>query len=240
MKSFLILILLFSQHVFASADVDKIIGENDLVSVDETASNIPFRFRSLVDAFGVISMSCTATHIGRGYVITAGHCFWAGPVADVDKKCEDVTVAWGIRGEKKPYLISKCESVVIQQRSENGDFAIFKVSPVPPVSIAPDLYRHAASGDTLTIFSHPVDMTLQWSKLCGVEMKQDSEVPKPSLNHQCDTNPGSSGAAIINALSLKIVAIHNGGYVDEHGIGTNFGTFITDSPLRDKLIELGF
>ena len=236
---FLVVIAIF-QTLQAAVDADKIIGVNDLIAVNEDASNIPLHYRSLVDAFGMLSMGCTATHIGHGVVISAGHCFEAPPEAIENQLCADISVAWGLRGQKTAYLVSKCEKIILAQRSQRGDFAIIQVSPAPTVAIAPDLQRRAVIGDTLTLFSYPDGQPLSWSQLCGVERKPDLALPANSIQHQCDTNPGSSGAAIINALSLKIVGIHDGGRVDEYGQGMNYGTFITDSPLFEKLVSLGF
>lgn len=219
---------------------EKIIGTNDMISVSDDAGNIPLRYRSLVDAFGITDIGCTATHIGHGIVLTAGHCFWAPAIPLINQSCKGSTVSWGLRGTKAAYLVSQCENIIMAQKSPLGDFAIFQVSPAPTAFISPDLRRHAAIGDTLTLFSHPEYMPLQWSQLCGFERTQDPELPPKFLLHQCDTNPGSSGAAMINAISLKIVAIHDGGHADENHKGMNYGTFILSSPLGDKLRELGF
>lgn len=238
--SFLAVVLLFASISFANNDVEKIIGDNDLVPVKQDASNIPLRYRSLVDAFGLMSMGCTATHIGNGYVLTAGHCFWAPSTLVEDTSCDGETIDWGVRDEEKPYLTSKCERVIAAIHSDGVDFAVIKVSPTPPVAIAPELQRRAAYGDTLTIFSHPDEMPLQWSRLCGVERMSYPDLPPDFLRHQCDTNPGSSGATILNVLSLKVIGIHDGGTVDENGQGMNYGTYIMDSPLLEILKNLGF
>ena len=235
-----LIVTLLAVGSHGSLDVEKIIGENDLIAVKEDASNIPFRYRDKIDAFGMLSMGCTATHIGKGIVVSAGHCFWAPPEAIENQSCAEVSVAWGVRGQKAAYLVSKCEKIIMAQKSHLGDFAIIQVSPVPPVFISPDLHRRAIIGDTLTIFSHPDGLPLFWSQLCGVERKLDPALPPTSIQYQCDTNPGSSGAAIIDALSLKIVGIHDGGRVDDKGQGMNYGTFIMDSPMTNKLISLGF
>lgn len=247
MKLFLLVfILILGPLSFATNEIDRVIGEDDLVTVMQDASNIPLRFRSLVDAFGYMSMSCTATHIGNGYVLTAGHCFWAGESLDENTSCEGETIQWGFREGEKPYLVSNCETVIAKQHSDHADFAIVKVSPIPPVAIAPDLTRRAITGDTLTLFSHPSDMTLQWSHSCTVEWGTVEpplfmpNIDPPFLKHKCDTNPGSSGATLINILSLKVVGIHDGGFVNDNGTGMNYGTYIMDSPLYDILKSLGF
>lgn len=244
----LVLALTFnSQNIFASSSVEKIIGEDDLVAVSATSDNIPLRFRSLVDAFGHMSMGCTATHIGNGYVLTAGHCFYAGDEMMVDADCSDTTIEWGLRENKTPYLVSKCENIIAAQRNDESDFAIIKVSPVPPVAIAPDLKRKAILGDSLTIFSHPEELPLRWSRICGVERIQHSDIPGDYIQHKCDTNPGSSGATIIDAISLKVIGIHDGGVMGDDSssnypdkTGMNYGTYLLKSPIAEILKKLGF
>jgi len=249
---FLIILSVFTFNLIASAsDLEKIIGDNDLVAVDAEATNVPLKYRPLVDAFGILSMGCTATHIGNGYVLTAGHCFWAGEVPSKDENCPSTDVKWGFREGKTPYMTSKCEKIIIAQRDGMNDYAIIKVSPVPPVAIAPDMNRRAIYGDTVTIFSHPDELPLRWSRLCGIEMQQHPDLPVGSIQHQCDTNPGSSGATIINALTLKVIGIHDGGIGRNSdadpgnpnspiSMGMNYGTYIQNSPLGDTLRSLGF
>jgi len=244
-------LFVFALTASATSDIEKIIGDNDLVPVDATASNIPVKYQSLVDAFGKISMGCTATHIGNGYVLTAGHCFWAGEVPTKDQACADTEIQWGLRQGATPYMVSKCEKIVIAQWSGKNDFAVIKVSPIPPVAIAPEMERRAATGDTVTIFSHPDGRPLEWSRLCGVEYKVHPGLPEGTIQHQCDTNPGSSGATIINALTLKVIGIHDGGLAGDSeadpadpnspiSMGMNYGTYIQNSPLGDTLRSLGF
>jgi V8-like Glu-specific endopeptidase len=232
-----------------ASNLEKIIGENDLVPVSADASNIPLKFRSLVDAFGHMSMGCTATHIGNGYVLTAGHCFWAGQEVTRNQNCADTTIEWGLRIGRTPYLNSTCEKIIVAQRYNGNDYALIKVSPIPPVAIAPEMQRRAIIGDTVTIFSHPDELPLRWSRSCGIERLQHPELPEGSIQHKCDTNPGSSGATILNSLTLKVVGIHDGGINGDEDIedvyspeatGMNFGTFIFNSPLYDALREVGF
>jgi V8-like Glu-specific endopeptidase len=53
-----------------------------------------------------------------------------------------------------------------------------------------------------------------------VENWQQSAKGQNQFNHRCDTEPGSSGAAIISTSSLSIVGVHNGG-----GDGWNYASF---------------
>lgn len=238
---FIFLTFILSRPLQATSKIDKILGANDIIAVDEAASNIPQQYRHLIDAIGRTNEGCTVTHIGYGIVLSAGHCFWAPATEPVENRnCNEVTISWGLRGQKAPYLISKCDTVVLAQKNQTIDFAILKVSPVPFAFINVDLQRKAIVGDQLTMFSHPDGLPLQWSNYCQMEDSTDPTVPDKALKHQCDSDYGSSGAAILSAFSLKIVAIHNGGYVNNYGQGMNFGTFITDTPLSEKLKSLGF
>lgn len=247
LTAFAILSIGFS--TYASTDIEKIIGDNDLIAVNAEGSNIPLMYRSIINAFGHISMGCTATHIGNGYVLTAGHCFYAEETLLRDQDCAGTTVEWGVREGLEPYMVSNCEKVIAAQRDGTNDFAIMKVSPIPPVAVAPELNRRAAIGDSVTIFSHPEELPLRWSQLCGIERDRHPDLPDGAIHHQCDTNPGSSGATIINIVSMKVIGIHDGGLNGsdptnpDHSpvnMGMNYGTYIMNSPLFDILKEIGY
>lgn len=220
---------------------EKIIGENDLVAVNADGSNIPLKYKELLNAFGSMSMGCTATHIGNGIAITAGHCFWAGDTLSRDTDCKDVTIEWGVREGVSPYLKSNCEKILFAQRNrEANDFAVIKVFPVPETSIGVELTRKAAAGDEVTIFSHPEELPLRWSKSCIVEVMLDPKLPPGAMHHKCDTNPGSSGATIIDVKTNKIVGIHDGGRLTSATNGMNYGTYMTSPELVDALKSLGY
>ena len=239
MKNLLILALVaLSLNALASNDLEKIIGDDDLTAVNTDGTNVSVYLRPLINAFGHMSMGCTATHIGNGYVLTAGHCFEASEDVMTDQACADITIEWGYREETTPYMVSTCEKIVAAQRNDSNDYALIKVSPVPPVAIAPDLQRRAIIGDTVTIFSHPEELPLRWSHLCGIERVQHPDLPKDAFHHKCDTNPGSSGATVLNIVSLKVIGIHDGGTTSDGGM--NYGTYIMNSPLRDYLLQVGF
>jgi V8-like Glu-specific endopeptidase len=231
-------IVMGSQAAKADNDIEKIIGKNDLIAVNASATNVPLKFRNLVDAFGKIGMGCTATHIGDGYVLTAGHCFWAGPTPIEDQDCAGAEneIQWGLREGKEAYLTSKCEKIIMAQRTEKTDYALIKVSPIPPVAIKTDLQKRARLNDKMTIFSHPDELPLRWSQSCKIQKIKDAEFDQALIHHVCDTNPGSSGATIINFYTLRVVGIHDGGVLDGDGGGLNYGTYIYDTPLR-KILE---
>ena len=242
MKVFALLITLVFQinPANASFSTTKVIGEDELTTVTADGSNVPAKFKVLLNAFGLISMGCTATHIGNGYVITAGHCFYAPDTLTKKVGCPDVNIQWGMREGLAPYLTSTCVEIVAEVRNKQSDFAIIKVSPVPSASVGLELARKAQAGDLLTVFSHPEELPLQWSKTCVVEATQHPKLPPDSLNHICDTNPGSSGATLLDVSTGRIVGIHDGGRLDSVGVGMNYGTYITNPDVADTLKELGF
>lgn len=233
-----------SLHAAANDDLfEKIIGINDLVPVTADAGNIPQSYRSLVNAFGLIDMGCTATHIGDGYVLTAGHCFWAGPNLERNVDCTGTTIQWGVREGATPYMTSQCEKIVAQQLNDDSgnDFAILKVSPVPTAKVGVDLRRRSWAGRRVTIFSHPNTLPLRWSKYCYVQPQSayNPILPAAAMQHKCDTDPGSSGATILDVFTKKVVGIHDGGVL-RPGPAMNYGTFITNAGVSSVLRELGF
>jgi V8-like Glu-specific endopeptidase len=60
------------------------------------------------------------------------------------------------------------------------------------------------------------------------------------MQHKCDTNPGSSGATVLDDNTLKVVAIHDGGHLTAPAEGMNYGTYLTNTEVRDALKSLGF
>jgi len=196
----------------------QIIGNNDLVVVVNDGANIPSKYKPLLDAFGRMSVGCTATHVGNGIVLTAGHCFNLG--AKVTNKACSGTVAWGRRADKTAYLTSSCTTILAGEVSGGRDWAIFKVSPVPPVAVEVDLAR-APAGTPLTIFGHPQGRPLEWSTTCSLI----SAGSGGRFNHTCDTEPGNSGSTILDDTTLKVVGIHDGAIGNQ-----NYGTYISSTP----------
>lgn len=205
----------------------KIIGENDLVPVAADGSNIPSVYQDHLDAFGRMSMTCTATHIGHGLVLTAGHCFRATSFRQENLPCDHVTVEWGVREGMPAYLVSRCERVLVQETSEEADYALFKVDEIPraAVSIAS---RAPQFGEMVTLFGHPQHRPLEWSRTCPLVDPVEGGFPRADFAHQCDTEVGNSGSAMLDAQTGEIIGVHDGG-VTPH----NYGTFIASTPITN-------
>lgn len=214
-------------------DQAKIIGDNDLTPVTQNGANIPAKYAGLPDAFGIISMGCTATHIGNGVVVTAGHCFNAPSTRKNNFACAGTTVKWGVRVDSPAYLTSKCTTVYAAQQSHDIDYSIFQVDVAPAAKVDVDLSARPAFDSTITIFSHPHLRPLEWSKTCTVKPSSNGGWGANQFAHQCDTDPGSSGATVLDDDTLKVVGIHDGGINP-----WNYGTFLYDTPLAEVLASL--
>lgn len=214
-----------------SVEQKKVIGPtNDLVPVVEDGANVPAKYAPLLDAFGLITVGCTATHIGDGLVVSAGHCFNATSVRRNNLPCPGISVHWGTRADKEAYLTSSCTVVLAAEQNDERDYAIFRIDNVPPVHVDIDLDARAAVDTEVTIFSHPQRRPLEWSKTCALKAAAEGHWGVDMFSHQCDTERGSSGASILDDASLKVVGIHGGGNTN-----WNYGTHLTDTPIAEYI-----
>jgi V8-like Glu-specific endopeptidase len=238
MKS--LVLLLFSINLMAQVPgrPRSVVGPIDFIPVEENLSNIPAQFHRLADSVGRLSMGCTGTHIGRGLVVTAGHCFDATPNMSQNVACEKVKIRWGYRGNTSSTLISDCRRVVVMQNRPGADYAVFEVAPPPPSYTEVDLRALDFDNERATLFSHPKGQPLQWSRYCKTKKFDPAPRDPRFLYHECDTYPGSSGAALVLESNSKIVAFHKGG-LDFQNLGTwNFATRVTETPIPRIIQEL--
>lgn len=223
-----------------------------IVQADETRPE-QAPYASLFDAFAILApLVCTATHLGNGVVITAGHCFEEKPadgvpnyarvldddgcLARVDGFQEKVTMRWGYRYGHKPYLKSECARVVAREWTIERDFAVMLIAPnqgqLPRATVEPEL-ADPVKGSDITMFSHPNTASLRWSGVCKLG-QPDSET-LPYFLHRCSTDGGSSGAAVIDTTTRKVVGIHLGeqdlapeGSAPPKKSGTNYAIALSD------------
>ena len=241
----------------------KIIGIKPIIPVDADGSNVDTDLQGSLDAIGLISTgpasSCTGTHLGQGYVITAGHCFSissqkAGTSAPIlqGQPCPDVKVDWGYRGSPETgnprpliTLTSQCTQIVYAENSATQDFAIFKVDVAPNTSIAlSDDTESTDEGTVLTLFGYPDQNPLSWSQYCPlVSISSVPDLQQQYGNqrflYQCDTAAGNSGSALLTIDSsgnVTLVGVHNDAAPPAYpyNVGTNiFG-------IRQTLLNQGF
>lgn len=218
-------------------------GEDTRIKVDDDGTNVPEKYRALLDAFGIMYRDeggfCTVTHIGKGVVMTAGHCFGAGDEPKKNYEPEETTVRWGVRGMQHatwPYLTSRLTKVLEARRSLPGpDYAFFLVDPVPPVAVKVDLAARPRAGTKLTLFSHPWGRPLEWSGTCEL-MPPTDHGGSQRFDHRCATESGSSGGAMLDDATLEIVGIHDADNGSDTVVATeNEATYVLDTPVRELL-----
>lgn len=236
MNLILIIFLQWTSLVFAGNFSDQTINPNNVVdapnyiAVKEDLSNIPKELHPIALSVGRLSMSCTGTHIGNGLIVTAGHCFDATEKLQKNVSCKGISIVWGYKNKNS--LKGHCQKVLVMQNKPGIDYALIQVDFYPEEFVEIETKKINLSKHEFTLFSHPRSRPLQWSQYCEAEKLDPAPRDKKFIFHKCDTEPGSSGAALINVDSLKIVGLHKGGA--ELSDGTlNFSTDIRRTLIGD-------
>jgi V8-like Glu-specific endopeptidase len=205
----------------ASSANKAIIGQNDL-------SKVGYQEGTLTDAIGVMHLGCTVTHIGNGVGITAGHCIDAARKQDPSSACGSGTnVTWGYTSDNTSgTFTSRCTQVLAYEYNNSRDYAVIKLSPAPSVSLG-TLASGPAIGSRMAIFSHPQKRTLEFSGWCKVD--GGSDLSSSKFDYSCDTEGGSSGAAVLDT-NYRVIGIHDGNYRNRYGQSKNFATKLSAIP----------
>jgi hypothetical protein len=188
-----------------------VIGSNDLKRVEGDGGNLPLSLNSSLDAIGKMTGNCTAFHLGKGIVATAGHCFADVAIAKDRFPCQTTRVQWGERQGLRPYLTSQCIEILAKKHTADSDFALFLVDPIPPAMIQADLDSALIEGLDIAVLGHPDGDELHWSGACSLQHKGSTVQGKDQFSHQCDTLPGHSGSPVINLSNGKVIGVHDGG-----------------------------
>lgn len=169
--------------------------------------------------------TCTATHVGRGYFLTAGHCLSHEP---------------GYRGYRNapcpaPLVLDDGETlactVVTFAFDAEQDHALLRLRDVDRAADLP---------------FHPVDYGYDWTTmrrreitlygLSGGRLRVNRsctaryQSARKRLLHNCDTEGGDSGAAMIDRKTRYIIGVHGGALPE-----TNYGWPIAQVPWAETL-----
>lgn len=166
-----------------------------------------------------VAQRCTATHIGNGIVVTAGHCFLGA------YDCNDAVVHWD-----DDSLVSRCQHVIYSNASEahakgreiSNDLTVFKVDRHPAASVnigsaakLQELQNAAADAIAIsktTLNGNPSTMTSATCRIVFGPIVNIFSQPKPSdtARHNCDLSEISSGSPLINTTTNQLIALHQG------------------------------
>lgn len=182
--------------------------------------------RAQIDAgtYAPQSWCCSGVMISSDLYITNYHCGAADIVTDDawDQEQCDTTVidlGWEAGGVRRQFA---CRSVLAKDR--RLDFAIMRVAPVAGSeggrggSLAATVARTpAAVNDQVFVIHHAACQPKLVSRKCDLLDRRRSwldgptSTDLPEYGHNCDTEPGASGAPVFNSRG-EMVALHHLGF----------------------------
>ncbi len=198
-------------------------GTNDMVAIAKQSEMLQQMARptGLVQGPGFL---CSGTLVGADLFLTAGHC---------KAECGDLSVRFNfISSDNLPGRpeVFACKEVIEKgDGNQNLDYMLLRLQGSPGVEWGwYDLSdRPLALNEQLMMIHHPNGSPLKLSlKNCLFKNETNG-----LLYHNCDTNPGSSGSAIVApnfdepALS-RLVGIHTLGGCNAAETGFNAGSAI--------------
>lgn len=217
--------------------LNAIIGSNDLVQIQGDEQPL-----QIIQSIGRMDLGCTVTHLGGGVAITAGHCMADGPFEGVkrDLECldDEYDVEWGVTyGDDDGYLKSDCSRVLLTEFNKERDYALLQMDPAPAAYLPMKIYQPEV-GTEISIFSHPRRRPLEWSGTCAIERyfeKEGVAEKNTQIAYQCDTEGGSSGAAVLNSYG-EIIGVHN---FHNWRDSLNGATVLSKTPVGSYLTSMG-
>ena len=158
-------------------------------------------------------LECSATVIGRNLVLTARHCIRDKHGNPVQIKVIRFWLGDTHTDGGTPYTVDK--KWIDIGKEKDDDFIVFAATPafevralrIPPIGTDPYPNQH------LYIYHFPSYQPLTLTRFnCWATVDKTEDDTKPTkedaiLRHTCDTQPGSSGAPILNE-DFQIVGIH--------------------------------
>jgi hypothetical protein len=204
----------------AAVQQPAVIGQRDFVPVPADLSGLSEALLPVARATGVLSTPCTITHLGDGVAVTAAHCIALRHLED----CSPLRATWD-----DPALAQAsvpCAAVLQHEFTSDTDVALLQFAQYPQAALALDTTfqgRDRLAGRELTMLSHPGGRELMSSGQCTpLRIAEDEHAGQ--FAHSCDATSGSSGAAVVDVATLRVVGIHSSGVTGTRG-SYNLATF---------------
>lgn len=151
--------------------------------------------------------ACTATHLGRGVFLTAGHCI------------DNHLGIEGFRSSPCPHALqirglteSLACKVVTFRYDKTTDYALLElVDPkqaddLPAISVDYGMDWRKWGTRTVRLYGYS-GQKLRVNLTCTAKI----EAARDRILHDCDTEGGDSGSALIDVITNDIIAVHAGG-----------------------------
>ncbi|MEQ9499429.1 MAG: serine protease [Deltaproteobacteria bacterium] len=168
---------------------------------------------------------CTATHVGRGYFLTAGHCVReARGFEGRDSSPCPHPLAWGDDEG------GACR-VELYRFDDDHDYALLRLSNpelAEDLPLAPIDYQFSwkkVRRRPLTVAGYSKG-TAQVDQTCNGRVATGNLV-----KHDCTTEPGDSGSALVDKATQHVIGVHGGALNN----GENYGSPVELIPWAESL-----
>jgi V8-like Glu-specific endopeptidase len=215
-----------------------ICGKNDMLAMKNASGGLqemgtPVAILEL-DMGNGFQGHCTGTMISADLLLTAAHCKVA---------CNKITAHFGFLNDEYQESF-KCKEIVESGDSNaENDYMIVRMEGNPGVGWGwYDVSgRVMQKNQNLLFIHHPQATPMKVSKECPVYSVEDG-----FINHRCDTEPGSSGSAIIspdyeNPENSRVVGVHTLGGCNNSETSSNSGPamsrLVTISPVLKEMAK---
>lgn len=188
--------------------------------------------RKLGDSVGMLMSSwagrswcCSGVVVGENKLLTNWHCGSPDRTLPPESVWNDdicantiIDMSWDGDAQDREYVCKK-----VLEKDEHKDYAILEITPRNGKdALRPPEVRAAsvAANEQVIIVHHPACRTKQVSLSCNVVQSTHPGwrgQGTPDFTHNCDTEAGSSGAAVFD-LQNRLVGIHHLQFEKRNGV----------------------
>lgn len=208
-------------------------GKNDMenmIDLDEQLNSMGTPIGNLRGG----GLSCTGVMISNDVFLTARHC---------NVGCANTKVTFGYLSRAKETFACK-ETLAIGNSNNNQDYMALRLEGSPGVNWGYyDISdKPVAAGTDLLMIHHPGGTPMKVSRKNCKFMGESNGL----ISHSCDTNPGSSGSAVLipdydKPENSRVVAVHVLGGCNSSSTNYNKGPsirhIVTLSPLLKSMVK---
>jgi V8-like Glu-specific endopeptidase len=217
--------------------VKSLCGPDDMLPLVNTSASL----QQMGTPVGLLTITmgssvgkCSGTLIAKDIFLTARHC---------EANCNDLNVTFGYLSDGRAEKF-RCKKILEKGNAAyENDYLILQLEGNPGVMWG--WYevsdRALEKNHELLIIHHPLGSPMKISKECFLYDQTDKY-----LNHRCDTQPGSSGSAIMDPdyahpENTRVVGVHTLGGCNASPSSSNAGPslkhLVTVSPLLKTMAK---